>query len=128
MALELAKAGFDRPSHLILHLKIFKRSESFVKVIKCVIQEEPEGSIPQAVRICSVVRKMWKAYESDIKCLVLKVSGNFINLIYFFLSLWVLLKKTNFIYEISISLIVVSMVIVHFLGSFKSKACILCLE
>ncbi|KAK4746515.1 hypothetical protein SAY87_012827 [Trapa incisa] len=76
MALELAKAGFDQPSHLILHLKIFNRSESFVKVIKCIIQEEPEESIPQAVRICSLVRKMWKAHESDMKCLALKVPSS----------------------------------------------------
>ncbi|KAK4786568.1 hypothetical protein SAY86_010401 [Trapa natans] len=76
MALELAKAGFNRPSHLILHLKNFKRSESFVKVIKCIIQEEPEESIPQTVRICLLVRKMWKAYESDMKCLILKVPSS----------------------------------------------------
>ncbi|XP_031385571.1 uncharacterized protein LOC116199374 isoform X2 [Punica granatum] len=76
LSLELAKAGFHHPSHLILHLKNFRRSESFVRVIKCNIQEEPEGSIPQAVRICSVVRKMWKSYESDMKCVSLKVPSS----------------------------------------------------
>ncbi|KAF2308991.1 hypothetical protein GH714_042439 [Hevea brasiliensis] len=73
MALELAKAGCRQPSHLLLHLKNFKRSENFVRVIKCNVEEESEGSEPQAVRICSVVRRMWKAYQSDMKSLILKV-------------------------------------------------------
>lgn len=72
MALELAKAGCLMPSHLMLHLKNFRRSENFVRIIKCSV-EEIEGREHQAVRICSVVRKMWKAYQSDIKCLTLKV-------------------------------------------------------
>lgn len=74
MALELAKAGYSRPSHLILHLKNFRRSETFVRVIKCSAEEELEGREPQAVRICSVVRKMWKAHQFDMKSLTLKVS------------------------------------------------------
>lgn len=119
MALELAKAGFDRPSHLILHLKNFKRSESFVRVIKCIIQEESEGTVPQAVRICAVVRKMWKLYESDMKCLVLKVSS-IINLVFSFGTMVLFFGKylcdSCFQWDCS------------FLGSFKSKACILCLE
>lgn len=73
MALELAKAGCNQPSHLILHLKNFRRSENFVRVLKCATEVETEGTVPQAVTICSVVRKMWKAYQSDMKCLVLKV-------------------------------------------------------
>lgn len=73
MAVELAKAGCNQPSHLILHLKNFRRSENFVRVIKCGV-EELEGREPQAVRICSVVRKMWKAYEFDRKFLILNVS------------------------------------------------------
>lgn len=129
MALELAKAGFDRPSHLILHLKNFKRSESFVRVIKCIIQEEPEGGVPQAVRICAVVRKMWKLYESDMKCLVLKVSSIFINLLFSFGTMVLhphntplppggakYLCDSCFQWDCSS------------LGSFKSKACVLCLE
>lgn len=72
MAVELAKAGCQQPSHLILHLKSFKRSENFVRVIKCGVQEM-DGREPQAVQICSVVRKMWKAYQSDAKSLILKV-------------------------------------------------------
>ncbi|KAM7525353.1 hypothetical protein LguiA_015255 [Lonicera macranthoides] len=55
IALELAKAGYPRPTHLILHLKTFRRSEPFVRVIKCSTEEESEGGEPQAVRICSVV-------------------------------------------------------------------------
>ncbi|XP_021892866.1 uncharacterized protein LOC110810873 isoform X2 [Carica papaya] len=75
MALELAKAGCLMPSHLMLHLKNFRRSENFVRIIKCSV-EEIEGREHQAVRICSVVRKMWKAYQSDIKCLTLKVPSS----------------------------------------------------
>lgn len=73
MALELAKAGSQMPSHLILHLKSFRKSESFAQVIKCSVPAESDGLEPQAVRICSVVRKMWKAYQSNMKNLVLKV-------------------------------------------------------
>ncbi|KAL8101699.1 hypothetical protein AgCh_033550 [Apium graveolens] len=76
MALELAKAGYSRPSYLILHLKNFRRSESFVHVIKCSVEENSEDSEPQAVRICSVVRKMWKLYQSDMKNLTLKVPSS----------------------------------------------------
>lgn len=72
MTMELAKAGCPQPSHLILHLKSFKRSENFVRVIKCNV-EEREESEPQAVRICAVVRKMWKVYQSNMKSLILKV-------------------------------------------------------
>lgn len=72
MALELAKAGHPKPSHLILHLKNFKRSENFVQVIKCSIEEE-EGE-PQAVRLCSAVHKIWKAHQIDSKSLTLKAS------------------------------------------------------
>ena len=74
MAVELAKAGSNQPSHLILHLKHFQRSESFVRVIKCSTVEETGGREPQAVTICSIVRRTWKAYQSDMKSLVLKVS------------------------------------------------------
>ena len=73
MALELAKAGGQRPSHLILHLKTFQKSESFAQVIKCSVSEESDVLEPQAVRICSAVRKMWKAYQSNMKNHVLKV-------------------------------------------------------
>lgn len=76
MALELTKAGGNQPSHLILHLKNFRRSENFVRIIKCNLGEESERSEPQAVRICSVVRKMWKAYQSDMKNLTLKVPSS----------------------------------------------------
>ncbi|KAG8382460.1 hypothetical protein BUALT_Bualt05G0079500 [Buddleja alternifolia] len=62
MALELAKAGYSIPSHLIIHLKSFSRGESFVRVIKCKTeQQSSEETEAQAVRICSAVRKMWKA-------------------------------------------------------------------
>lgn len=73
MSLELAKAGHPQPTHLILHLKNFRRSEHFVRVIKCSLGEESERSESQAIRVCSVVRKMWKAYQSDMKSLILKV-------------------------------------------------------
>ncbi|GJX33564.1 pleckstrin domain superfamily protein [Tanacetum coccineum] len=74
MALELAKAGNPQPSHLILHLMKFKKAENFVRVIKCSTEEESEARDPQAVRICMAVRKMWKAYQSSLKSLVLTVN------------------------------------------------------
>ena len=74
MAVELTKSGCNQPSHLILHLKNFRRSESFVRVIKFSLEEHRERREPQAVRICSVVQKMWKAYQYDKKSLVLKVN------------------------------------------------------
>nr|XP_027080056.1 uncharacterized protein LOC113703042 isoform X2 [Coffea arabica] len=64
LALELAKAGFPIPSHLIIHLKNFKRSENFVRVIKCNTEESNERE-PQAVSICSMVRKFWKRTDSE---------------------------------------------------------------
>lgn len=77
LALELAKVGRLRPSHLILHLKTFKRSESFARVIKCKPEEESEGREPLAVNICSTVRKMWKACQSDMRSLSLKVKRQY---------------------------------------------------
>ncbi|CAK8539544.1 unnamed protein product [Lathyrus sativus] len=76
MALELAKAGSSQPSHLILHLKHFRRSENFVRVVKCSSMEDFEGREPQAVKICLVVRKTWKAYQSDKRSLILKVPSS----------------------------------------------------
>ncbi|KAF7828516.1 Vacuolar protein sorting-associated protein 13C [Senna tora] len=77
MALELAKAGSNQPSHLILHLKNFRRSENFVRVIKCsIVEEEFEGREPQAVKICSLVRRTWKKYQYDMKSLILKVPSS----------------------------------------------------
>lgn len=76
MALELAKVGSNQPSHLILHLKNFRRSENFVRMIKCsTVEEEFEGREPQAVKICSVVRRTWNTYQYNMKSLILKVSG-----------------------------------------------------
>ncbi|XP_039123130.1 uncharacterized protein LOC120259563 isoform X5 [Dioscorea cayenensis subsp. rotundata] len=74
LALELAKAGCPEPSHVIIHLKNFRRSESFVRLIKCLIMEDGEQE-PQAVRICSSVRKMWRAHQSR-KLLNLKVPSS----------------------------------------------------
>lgn len=73
MAVELAKAGSPRPSHLILHLRNFKRSENFARVIKCSVEEESDEVEPQAIRISTVVHKMWKAFRSDKEHLDLKV-------------------------------------------------------
>lgn len=74
LALELAKAGHRKPSHLIIHLRNFNRSESFVRLIKCnVVDDEHES---QAVMICSSIRKMWKAHQSDMKVLTLKVPSS----------------------------------------------------
>ncbi|CAH9120085.1 unnamed protein product [Cuscuta europaea] len=67
LALELAKAGYPKPSHLIVHLKHFKRLEKFVRVVKCTTDEE-EGSEEesQAVKVCSALRKWWKTHQSDM--------------------------------------------------------------
>ncbi|KAM5573225.1 hypothetical protein ABKV19_012985 [Rosa sericea] len=76
IAVELAKAGHNQPSHLILHLKSFRRSENFVRVIKCSVEDEVEGREPQAVRICSAVCRMWNANQSAMKSLMLKVPSS----------------------------------------------------
>ncbi|XVE65214.1 hypothetical protein DITRI_Ditri07aG0162900 [Diplodiscus trichospermus] len=75
LALELAKVGSQLPSHLLLHLKNFRRSETFVRVIKCSV-EQVEGIEPQAVEICSVVRKMWRAHQSEMNSIMLKVPSS----------------------------------------------------
>lgn len=67
MALELAKAGYPSPSHLIIHLKTFRKGESFVRVIKCSTEQLSEDTEPQAVRICSVACKMWMAHKNNEK-------------------------------------------------------------
>ncbi|KAL3817950.1 hypothetical protein ACJIZ3_003855 [Penstemon smallii] len=72
LTLELAKAGYSRPSHLIIHLKSFGRAESFVRVIKCKTEQLPEEREPQSARICSVVRKMWKAHQNDMKNIIIQ--------------------------------------------------------
>ncbi|PKA53298.1 hypothetical protein AXF42_Ash010028 [Apostasia shenzhenica] len=74
LALELAKAGHSKPSHLIIHLKYFRMSESFVRVVRCNVDEE--GQEPQAVMICACIRRMWKAHQSDFKVLTLKVPSS----------------------------------------------------
>ncbi|KAL2901743.1 Vacuolar protein sorting-associated protein 13C [Bienertia sinuspersici] len=76
LALELAKAGRLQPSHFILHLKNFKRSDPFARVIKCKPEEESGDGEQQAIKICSTVRKMWKAYQSDMKKFPLKVPSS----------------------------------------------------
>ncbi|KAK1307368.1 hypothetical protein QJS10_CPA10g01052 [Acorus calamus] len=49
MALELAKAGYPKPSCLILHLKNFKKMERFVQLIKCDVEDDVTEQEPQAV-------------------------------------------------------------------------------
>ncbi|XP_073111690.1 uncharacterized protein [Elaeis guineensis] len=75
LALELAKAGYPKPSHVIIHIKNFARSEKFVRLIKCNVEDD-ETQEPQAVVICSSIRKMWKAHQADAKILVLKVPSS----------------------------------------------------
>ena len=70
LALELAKAGYQRPSHVIIHLKNFRRSENFVRLIKCSVDEDRE---PQALSLCSSVRKMWRSHQAAMKVIPLKV-------------------------------------------------------
>lgn len=111
MALELAKAGSSQPSHLILHLKHFRRSENFVRVIKCNSVEEFEGREPHAVKICSVVRRTWKAYQSDKKSLILKVS-----------------KYLKYLNRDSFPLVKVNFNRILVPGSFKSETCIFFLD
>ncbi|KAL6906369.1 hypothetical protein ACP4OV_003970 [Aristida adscensionis] len=70
LALELAKAGYQRPSHVIIHLKNFRRSENFVRLIKCNVDEERE---PQALSLCSSIRRMWRSHQAAMKVIPLKV-------------------------------------------------------
>ncbi|CAD6212089.1 unnamed protein product [Miscanthus lutarioriparius] len=70
LALELAKAGYQRPSHVIIHLKNFRRSENFVRLIKCNIDDERQ---PQALSLCSSIRKMWRSHQAAMKVIPLKV-------------------------------------------------------
>ncbi|CAA6669756.1 unnamed protein product [Spirodela intermedia] len=75
LALELAKAGCPKPSHLIIHLKNFRKSESFVRLVKCSFDIEDDQD-PQAVRICSTIHKTWKAHQLDMKTLTLRVPSS----------------------------------------------------
>lgn len=75
MSLELAKAGYSSPSHLIIHLKTFKRGESFVRVIKCNTEEISDEREPQAIQICAVACKMWKAHGKDVKQVFIELSS-----------------------------------------------------
>lgn len=70
LALELAKAGYQTPSHVIIHLKNFRRSENFVRLIKCSIDEE---RVPQALSLCFSIRKMWRSHQAAMKVIPLKV-------------------------------------------------------
>ncbi|KAK1261313.1 hypothetical protein QJS04_geneDACA008707 [Acorus gramineus] len=76
MALELAKAGYLRPSCLILHLKNFKKMERFVQLIKCNVEDDVTEQEPQAVRICAAVQRMWRTHKSDMRTLTLKVPSS----------------------------------------------------
>ncbi|KAL5724125.1 hypothetical protein ACHQM5_007426 [Ranunculus cassubicifolius] len=80
MALELAKAGHPKPSHLILHLKNFKRAENFVRLIKCSVEETEQ---PQAIQICSTVRKFWKEHQRDTSLISLKVPSSQRHTVYY---------------------------------------------
>ncbi|XP_042394059.1 uncharacterized protein LOC121984930 isoform X2 [Zingiber officinale] len=71
LAIELAKAGYDKPSHLIIHLQNFRRSESFARIIRCDVGNDEEQE-PQAIIICSTIRRMWKAHQTNKKIVVLK--------------------------------------------------------
>ncbi|XP_031502249.1 uncharacterized protein LOC116265643 [Nymphaea colorata] len=73
LALELAKVGYAKPTHLILHLRNFRRSQNFVRVVKCNVNDEEVASDSEATRICFTVRKTWKAYLSRMRSLRLKV-------------------------------------------------------
>ncbi|KAK6935059.1 Pleckstrin homology domain [Dillenia turbinata] len=76
LAVELAKAGHPRPSHIILHLKTFRRSEPFVQVIKCSAEEEYDRTESQAMRISALVLKMRRSYLADLKTIILKVPSS----------------------------------------------------
>ncbi|GMJ16090.1 hypothetical protein like AT4G17140 [Hibiscus trionum] len=75
VAVELAKQGSQLPSHLLLHLKNFRRSEAFVRVIKCSVEGVKEIE-PLAVKICTVARKMWRVHEDNINSIMLKVPSS----------------------------------------------------
>ncbi|XP_078437793.1 pleckstrin homology (PH) domain-containing protein isoform X2 [Wolffia australiana] len=75
LALELAKAGFSKPSHFIIHLKSFRKAESFVRLVKCRVEFEDDQD-PQAVQICSKIYKKWKALQHNKKTLTLRVPSS----------------------------------------------------
>jgi vacuolar protein sorting-associated protein 13A/C len=81
LSLELAKAGYQRPSHVIIHLKNFRRSENFVRLIKCNIDNERE---PQALSLCCSIRKMWRSHQAAMKVIPLKVISCSPELSFFF--------------------------------------------
>ncbi|EPS62857.1 hypothetical protein M569_11929, partial [Genlisea aurea] len=67
MTLELAKVGHAITSHLIIHLKSFKRGGNFVRVIKCNAEQSPEEQEPQALTVCSAVRKVLMAHRNEMQ-------------------------------------------------------------
>jgi vacuolar protein sorting-associated protein 13A/C len=63
LALELVKGDQQKPAHVILHLRNFKRSECFVRVIKLLVENDQEGT-SQATAIYSFIQKLWNTYQS----------------------------------------------------------------
>lgn len=72
LALELAKRGQPKPSMLIIHLKSCRKSGKFSRYIRCKVEESDHE--PQAVVICSTIRRLWKAYQANKRVILLKVT------------------------------------------------------
>lgn len=63
LALELVKGDQQKPSHVILHLRNFKKFECFVRVIKVLAENDQEGT-SQATVIYSFIQRLWNTYQS----------------------------------------------------------------
>lgn len=66
LALELVKGDQEKPAHVLLHLRNFKRSECFVRVIKFLVENDQEGT-SQATVIYSFIQRLWNTYQSGKK-------------------------------------------------------------
>lgn len=75
LALELVKGDQQKPAHVILHLRNFKRSECFVRVIKLLVENDQEGT-SQATAIYSFIQKLWNTYQSGKRDCDLKMLSN----------------------------------------------------
>ena len=64
--MELVKGDQQRPAHVLLHLRNFKRSECFVQVIKFLVENDQEGTSQETV-IYSFIQRLRNIYQSGKK-------------------------------------------------------------
>lgn len=61
--MELVKGDQQKPSHVILHLRNFKKFECFVRVIKVLAENDQEGT-SQATMIYYFIPRLWNTDQS----------------------------------------------------------------